>query len=198
MRLAPVRPAAVLLLTLTTGCAEADPAEEWGLEYTSPTYGYTVSYPDSMDLREFTPADVAIGYAAGDGFDVRIELAVESGVADGGFDEFVRERARLACAGEGPGISIRCTDVTSRGPLKSEGGLKGEILDLVLERAETPGGPAVERAPRGPFVAFDLTEPGDSLARVLFVRSPATLDPWHANEQVVLSIARSLERREAE
>src|SRR5687767_12553226 len=96
---------AALLLALISGCARGDGAETPHLEYVSSTYGYSVSYPDSLDLREFAPQDVAIGYSAGDAFDVRVELVVQTGTGEE-FGQFAREQARAACADEAPGISI--------------------------------------------------------------------------------------------
>src|SRR5690606_24362125 len=128
-------------------------------------------------FREYTESNAAIGYAAGDGFDVRVAVAVETGTGES-FDAFVAERARLACAADAPGISLQCPSLERRERLRTSGGLRGDVLYLRHERSTGAGGPPVEVGQRGPFVAFDITERGSDEYTVLFVRAPVSLESY--------------------
>jgi hypothetical protein len=175
------------------GCGRTSPPPALNRSYLNEEHGFSVLYPDTLDFREYSAENAAIGYAAGDGFDVRVEVSVETGTASS-FDAFVDEHARLACAADAPGVSLRCPSVERQDDIRSLGRIRGDVLYLRHERSTAPGGPPVEVGRRGPFVAFDITadEAPEDEFRVLFVRAPVSLEPYLNDAALVLDVARTV------
>lgn len=196
--LRPLRPAAILASLIAnagvSGCADTPVPAALNRTYVNVEHGFSLLYPDTLDFREYSPDNAAIGYAAGDGFDVRVEVAVESGTA-ASLEDFVDERARLACAADAPGISLQCPSLERRDRIRTIGRLRGDVLYLRHERSTGPAEPVVEVGQRGPFVAFDLSAEGDDANRefkVLFVRAPVSLEPYLTDANLVLEVARTV------
>jgi hypothetical protein len=185
-------PALLLFVALATGCRGES---EGGFEvptarYVNTTYGFSIEYPDTMDIREYTPERISIGFAAGDGFDPHLEITVDTDSA-ASFNELVDRKARDSCAADGPGISINCTTIQRRGTLRAKSREKGDVLYLTLEISE-PGGAVMDSMPRGPYVAFELPTESD-LPTVLFVRAATTRQLWETDVKLIENAARSLE-----
>lgn len=158
--------------------------------YVNSTYDFSIEYPDTMDVREYTPERISIGYAAGDGFDPHLEITIDTDSA-ASFDELVDRKARDSCAADGTTISISCTTIQRRGTLRAKSREKGDVLYLTLEVSE-PGGPVIDSMPRGPYVAFELPTESD-LPTVLFVRASTTRQLWETDVELIENAARSLQ-----
>lgn len=181
----------MLGLALVSGCEAEDPFDTPTARYVSPTYGFSVAYPDTMDLREDTPERIMIGFSAGDGFDPHVEIVVESDTADS-FESLVERKARDSCLAEGGGIFVRCTNVQRNGRLRAKSRDRGDVLYMTVEIAESTDGPAVESMARGPYIGFRLESEADT-SRVLFVRAPLTRQLRETDVDLVTNVARSLE-----
>ncbi|HEX7023447.1 MAG TPA: hypothetical protein VF187_01405 [Gemmatimonadales bacterium] len=177
------------------GCG-ADDSIAGAARYENPTVSFSFEYPDSFDVREYSPSFVAIGSEEGEAFDAVVEVGVEEGEG-ASFQDFAIERARLACAADGPNLSLQCTDVEMLQPVTTGEGREG--ISFYLKHVATrPGsGEVVATDGRGPFFAFELesreAEGGtNSQYEMLIVRAPVVLEPDQVNAELVRRIARSL------
>ena len=187
-----VAAAAVALSLLLVGCrGERERGFDIPTEkYVSTTYGFSVDYPDTMDVREYIPDRVSIGFTAGDGFDARVEITVDTDSADS-FDELMERKARDSCYADSPTTSLSCGTIQRRGRLRARSGERGEVLYLTLLVSE-PGGVVVDSMLRGPYVGFELPDSSD-LPTVLFIRAPMTRQLYETDVELVTNVARSLE-----
>jgi len=163
--------------------------------YVSESYGYEISFPDTLDVREFTPRYLALGRADGDAFRAAVEVVLETGEAES-FEAFAFERARSACSVEGPDLSTICLDAQRVQPFHTAWGVSGMSFFLrhVTTRARTAE--LVGEGLRGPFVVFDLSPARplpEGLHVVLFVRAPVVLEPAASDPELVRSVAGSLQ-----
>lgn len=151
-------------------------------------YDFSVAYPDTLDVREYIPERTSIGFAMGDGFDARTEIALDSD-STLTYEALVEQATLNSCYADGPGISLRCIDIERRGTVRAETREEGEIFYMTMEVTED--GRVTDTMPRGPYVAFDLSSRRGT-PTVLFVRAPATRQLWETDVDLVLNIARSL------
>lgn len=160
--------------------------------YESPRYGFSIEYPDTLDLREYDADHVAIGQASGEALEAVAEVALETGEGDR-FEDFAVERARQACAADGPDLSLQCAEVEVLQPVTAAGGAEG-IVFYLRHLATRPGtSEVVEAGGRGPFFAFDLSPREEGGAhRALFIRAPVILTPAEAEAELIRRIALSL------
>lgn len=190
-RPSPLAGITLCVLTLSISACAGEPGFEIPTaRFESEKYGFSVAYPDTMDLREYIPERTSIGFSAGDGFDAHVEVTVESD-STMTFESLVERAARNSCLADGPGTSIRCTDIERRGTIRAQSGERGEVLYLTLEMSEVPSGRVLETMPRGPYIAFDHSSQTGATT-VLFVRAPITRQLRETNVDLVLNVARSL------
>jgi len=163
--------------------------------YVSESYGFEIAFPDTLDVREFTPRYLALGRSDGDAFRAAVEVVLETGEAES-FEAFAFERARSACSVEGPDLSTACLDAHRVQPFQTASGVSGTSFFLrhVTTRARTAE--LVAEGLRGPFVVFDLSPARplpEGLHVVLFVRAPVVLAPGASDPELVRSGAGSLQ-----
>jgi hypothetical protein len=86
-----------------------------------------------------------------------VEIVIERGEASA--DSLATQRARLACAADGPELAMQCTDVQQREPFTSEHGVEGRVFHLRHVTTRPPTDEVVEIGSRGPFFAFACPAP---------------------------------------
>lgn len=184
----------MLILCLATwslpGCQPEPGFEVSTARFESEPYGFSVSYPDTMDTRENVPERISIGFSAGDGFDPRVELAIASD-SSMSYETLVKSAARDSCLADSPGVTVQCTEIESRGTIRADSRRQGEVLYLTIQMTEVAGGRVLESTRRGPYVAFDLSS-RTGVPTVLFVRAPMTRQLGETDVDLVLNVARSL------
>ncbi len=178
-----------MLVAALTGCADESGA---GLAtYRSAEYGFRFNYPDSLDVREYTPTIIALGRGDDDGFDAVAEIILEVS-EDVGFDALAIERARTSCAADGPGQSQSCTGVLESQSFSTSGGEVGIAFDL-RHVTTIPGEETIlEESSRGPFHALDVTDAISGGAGVLFIKPPTVLEAERVDRRLIEEIARSV------
>jgi hypothetical protein len=177
-------------ISIAAGCKGKEGFDIPTAHYVSSTYGFSVAYPDTMDVREYVPERISIGFAAGDGFDARVEIAVESDSADS-FESLLERKALDSCFADSPSISLSCTTIDHRGSVRAASREEGKVLYLTLLVTDSTGA-AVDSMPRGPYIGFELPS-APARPTVLFVRAPMTRQLWETNVELVTNVARSLE-----
>lgn len=186
----PAAPIGLLFALFLGACTDAGGAGR--ATYRSDEYGFQFSYPDSLDLLEYTPAIIALGHRQGDGFDAVVENVLE--LADEGtFEEYAVDRARTSCAADGPDLSLSCTDVLDPQPFAATSGREGIVFRLRHLTTRPGGTPVLETGTRGPFYALDASDMVDSPVAVLLVRPPAVLEPEEVDEQLLGEVAASVD-----
>jgi len=186
---------AVLLLAagvLLAGCDSAPAPAVSLLEVTNPAYGYAFRYPDTLDFHVYTPDDVALGRETEDGFTAVLEAGVFKAEDDSpaAYEDFVADRARTLCAADGPGTSLRCTDVQQRVPFETETGLTGDVFYLKHETVDVASGTVSAQSGRGPFFVFNLSANVPTARHaVLIIRPPVTLEPDAIDSEWVRRVA---------
>lgn len=185
-------PVTTALLLLCAACASAPPQTENLLHYSSLTYGFTFTYPDSFDLKEYIPEFVAIGRAEGERFTAAAEVVIEEGES-GTFEDFVAWRAQVSCAADGPGTSLHCGAITAGEPFSTHDGEEGVAFHLE-HRTTRPGtGELLERSTRGPYFALRLPQESTGPTyRAILIRAPATLTPQQTDKELIRGVAESL------
>lgn len=186
--------ASVLLMVATLGCTRSASPPAEPSRYVSGTYSFSFEYPDSLDLREYIPEAISIGRERGEGFDASVEVVVERGEGSD-FEAFVLDRARLACAADGPDLSLSCGAATNRRPFTTAEGIAGTVY--VLEHSTTrPGtGELLEAGEYGPvyvipLAADDAVDAGGYHA--LLVRAPVALGREEVDESLLRAVAESV------
>jgi hypothetical protein len=189
-----VRAAMAAAVAVLVACAPGTGETDTPGRYSSPQFGFTFEYPDTLDLREYTPEFVALGRADGDAFEAAVEIAIEAGEGES-FEAFATERARLACAADGPDRSLQCTEVEALQPIAAEGGTEGLVFHL-RHVATRPGtDEVIERGGRGPFFVYDISPRVAAPRGALFVRAPVALRPDEVDTRLVRQIATSVRMR---
>lgn len=192
-----IRNAVILLAAgvLLAGCDSAPAPTVSLLEVTNPAYGYAFQYPDTLDFHAYSSDDVAIGRKTEDGFTAVLEAGVFKAEDDSpaAYEDFVADRARTLCAADGPGTSLRCTDVQQRIPFETETGLTGSAFYLKHETVDVASGTVSAQSGRGPFFVFNLSANVPSARHaVLIIRPPIVLEPDAVDSELIRRVASSL------
>lgn len=186
---------AAVLGVLISACMPAPLGVAARATYHNPEYGFAFSYPETLNLRVYSAEHVALGQAGEDEFAALAEAGVFTAIqgAFASFEAFVIDRARATCAADGPGISLRCTDVQQLVPFETSTGLVGEVFYLAHETVDVASNQVISQSGRGPFFAFNLSAnlPGVQYA-VLLIRPPATLEPAEVDSELLRSVAGSV------
>lgn len=187
-------PTALLTLVAAYACSSSDADRQDTSSYVSERYGFSFAFPDSLDLREYIPESISVGRADGEAFDARAEVVVERGDGDD-FESFVLERARVACAADGPDRSLSCGRGTEQQPFTTAEGVAGTVYWLE-HRTTRPGtGEVLELGDYGPIYMVEL--PGNQAPEAathlaLIVRAPVALSPEEVDESLIREIAESI------
>lgn len=185
-----------LLAGCTSGPVPTRGSEEtFSVEYSNPAYGYAFELADTFDVRVYSPEHMAVGRDTEDGFSAVLEAGVfvaEEG-SPAAFEDFMADRARTVCAADGPGTSLRCTEIEQRMPFETETGLTGEVFHLKHEAVDEPTGTVSAVSGRGPFFVFNLSANVPTARHaVLLVRPPMSLEPAAVDSGFIRNFANTL------
>lgn len=168
------------------------PTEVPKTAYENTTNGYSLSYPESLQILEYTPEIASIGHLIEGGIesvvDIRVET-IEGKPGESFTDAAVRELASL-CAADGPTSSFSCTGVDRVSPFVSDAGANGFELYLTgdLKNLETGVGTPVEK---GPYYAFVLGTSA-SATKILVVHAPLAQSAEEADAMAIRAIAKTV------
>lgn len=178
-----------MLLAALATCVDATDAGT--ATYRSAVYGFEFSYPDSLDIREYTPTIIALGRGDEEAFAAVAEIVLEAS-DDVEFEALAIERARTSCAADGPGRSLACTEVLDSRPFTTTAGGTGIVFRLRHVMTVPGEGTLLEESSRGPFHALDVSDSVAEETGVLFIRPPTVLDPDRVDQGLIEEVAVSV------
>lgn len=166
--------------------------EELTATYENSEYGYAVSYPGSLAVREYAGGNTAFGTEDGDAFsevaEVRL-VAVSGNEGESLQEAAARELANL-CAADSTTQSFSCTGLDRILPFRTTGDLTGYELFLKgeLRTIATDERTAVRK---GPYYVFPLQMSATG-GRAIVVHAPLSQNADEADAATIREIARSL------
>jgi hypothetical protein len=172
---------------------EASPEAAQDLRmYENAAHGFSITYPATLDLLEYTPDMAAIGTQIPDGIDGVVDVRVMIVMGEPGEsyeDALARELANL-CAADGPDSSFSCTGVARTQPFAGAQGAEG--VELFLAGALTERGTgAVTTIEKGPYYAFVL-DGGATATKVLVVHAPLNQSAAEADAATIRAVAETV------
>ncbi len=160
--------------------------------YTNATHGFSLAYPKTLSLLEYTPDIATIGTPIDGGIegvaDVRV-LIIEGTPGMSLEDTAARDLAAL-CAAAGPTSSFSCTGVERIAPFTAASGATGFELFLTGELTSLGSG-AVTTVRKGPYYLFPLST-GAMATKLLVVHAPLNQSADEANAPAIRTIAESV------
>lgn len=180
------------LYFLTPNSSSVEERADNQIAYENTDHGFSLSYPASLDILEYTDDMASIGTLIEGGIrgdvDVRVQI-IEANAGESFADAAARDLANL-CAADGPDESFSCTGVDSVRPFAADSGepgfelyLKGENMTLSTQ--------AKESVRKGPYYVFALST-GATATKVLIVHAPLNLSSEEADSALIESIAKSV------
>ncbi len=160
--------------------------------YKNDQYGYSVEYPENLDVKVYLPENVVFGRVEGDIVDGVAEARVIDIKGSEG-EDFVKAASKELqnlCAADGPNESYSCTGVKGLQPFKTKSGLNGFVLYLDGEIVNLQSKVKTSRG-KGPYFVF-TTKSSATGSRVVVVHPPLNKFADETNAEVVRSIAQSL------
>ena len=165
--------------------------------YMSSTYGFSFSYPDSLDIKEFSPERISIGTKGIAVFKNLVDISIIKGGPDNkaqSFEEFVLDESRLACSSITIASSLYCTridDVFSIKPFTSSAGGSGQVFYLKAEGKKVSTGISVSER-RGPFYTFNTSSFTPNMMSFLLINGSEDKDSSELDLYVIGVIVNSV------
>lgn len=167
-------------------------AEASAKTYANAEHGYALSYPERLNIQEYTPEIATIGTPIEGGIegvaDVRVEVV--EGEPGASFAESAARQLANLCAADGPDASFSCTGLKSVVPFATDTGTAGFEIFLTGERTDRAAGTVTE-TDKGPYIAFVLATSA-SATKVLIVHAPLNVDAAGADRALIETIAKSV------
>lgn len=164
--------------------------------YRSEKYGFSFSYPEGYELTVESPEKISVGRKNIRGIDTLVEISLVKSGDDTGiqsFEEFVLDGSRELCAINHTALTFSCSridDVVRIAPFTTTLGFKGQVFYLKAEVKDNKTGKSLGKR-RGPFYTFNTSLSTPNEMSFLAIYNPVTLDADDANEDLILSIAKS-------
>lgn len=163
--------------------------------YESDAYGFSFSYPASLEAHPYTPEIIAVGTSTTNGFDTAVEVRILESAGEGGYEnfaEFVFEHGRNLCAADGPTGSIECTRVIERVPFTTDTGVNGDAVSFELVARDFRAGSSATST-FGPVYAFNIAPnvPRSAFAALLVYQPLASVEAA-AQPALVRAVAASI------
>ncbi len=160
--------------------------------YKNTVHGYSLSYPDDLDVREYGDDNAVFGVISPDMVEGRAEITVLNVQGEAGQtpQDAVAEQLKNSCAADGPEASFSCTTVLSTEPYTTVLGEQGFVLILKGELKDLKTG-TVQQIPKGPYYVLTLASSA-TISKVLVVQPPLNQSTAEADVLLVQSIAQSV------
>lgn len=175
--------------------------EEMATEATAKTYenslhGFSLTYPEELNILEYTPEIATIGIAVEGGIDsiadVRVET-IEGQPGESLTEAAARQLSRL-CDADGPDQSFTCTGLKSAVPFVTQSGTTGFKILLHGELTDRTTGTVAE-IDKGPYIAFVLSTSATA-TKVLVIHPPLNVSAEEAEKESIESIAKTVRIRQ--
>lgn len=162
-----------------------------GKTYANSVYGYTLTYPSSLDIKEYTDDIATIGVVTPEAVDGRADVRVVTAQGEAGQtpQDAVAMQLRNLCAADGPESSFSCTGTMSTEPFTTELGEMGFVLILRGELKNLKSG-TMQQIPMGPYYVLTLAHSA-TISKVLVVMPPLNKNAAEADAALIRGIAES-------
>lgn len=182
--------------SLQEGAQSDEPASENEAThvYNNEVYGYTLSAPERMSFKEYTPEILTV--AIGDTSIADVRVVAVSPEAEQSFVEAVGSHLQMLCAADGPQASFSCTSTEVIEPFDADSGDEGYLLFLhgELTNLQTQ---EITDVQKGPYFVFPLHTNEDE-NEALVVHAPLNLSADEADAVAIRDIAASVQIQEAQ
>ena len=175
--------------------------EQIATEATAKTYenslhGFSLAYPEELNILEYTPEIATIGTLTEGGIDGVVDIRVETieGQPDESLTEAAARQLSLLCAADGPTQSFTCTGLKSAVPFVTISGTTGFKIFLHGELTDFTTG-SVTEIDKGPYLAFVLSTSATA-TKVLVIHPPLNQSAEEANRESIESIAKTVRIRQ--
>jgi len=160
--------------------------------YTNTDHGYSLSYPSTLSILEYTDDMAAIGTPIEGGIDSTAEIRtlVVEGEPGEAFADAAANDLSILCDADGPNTSFSCTGIdriqaflSTANVVGFEIYLKGEFRDLATN--------TVTNVEKGPYYVFAIAT-NATATKVLVIHTPLNKTATEANTAVIKAIAASV------
>lgn len=163
----------VLAVAFRTERLESD-VEEGSRIYSNPVYAYSIEYPESLAVMQYSPEHVSVGRPTEEGLQMFVNAEVALSGNESGhesFDEFIFERGRALCAADSLRETMDCDRIERKVSFVSSRGVAGTEFTMRFVRRNVATGTTTESI-FGPVYAFDISDRVPSKTAALFVYVP--------------------------
>lgn len=180
----------IVALGATAFVFQTTPRED--TTYTSSVHTFTLSYPASLDVKEYTDDIVTIGIVSENAVDGVAEARVitAQGQAGQSWQDAVADQLKNLCAADGPTTSFSCTDTLSMEPFTTANAEQGFYILLKGELRELSNNTTSD-IPKGPYYLIPL-QSSATISKVLVISPPLNVNASDADATLVRAIAESV------
>lgn len=160
--------------------------------YQNTDHGYTLTYPGTLDILEYTPDMATIGTRTEGGIDgiADVRVAIIQGNPGETFMAAASRSLATLCDADGPESSFTCTGLDRGMPFLTSKGAPG--FEVYLKGAlRTLSTGAVETVQKGPYYVF-LMQGDAGASKVLVVHAPLNQTALEADADAIRAIAKSV------
>lgn len=184
--------AVVLVIALGAAFFVFQSASGAGKVYKNSVNKYELTYPNSLEVKEYTDDITTIGVITNDAVDGRADVRVVTAQGEAGqtMEDAVADQLKNLCAADGPTASLSCTSTISTEPFATDNGEAGFVLMLNAELKNLKTG-TVESIPYGPYYVVPLATSA-TISRVLVVMPPLNLSAREAHAALIKAMAQSV------
>lgn len=160
--------------------------------YTNTANGYSLSYPDTLQVKEYTADNAVFGHVTEDAVDgvAEARVMILAGRSGDTFQQTLAKQLEILCAADGPRTSFSCTSIQRAEPFATEAGAQGLLLYLHGESKDLRSG-TITVIDKGPYFALTL-QSGATVSKVLVIHAPLNQSAAEADTATIQSIARSV------
>jgi len=163
-----------------------------GPGYRNAVHDFSLSYPENLDILEYSPEMGSIGHLTEGGIDAVAEfrvVTIEGQPGETPGDAAARELMPL-CAADGPDTTFSCTGVEEVDPFVSTPDVRGFEIYLTGDLTTISTGETTT-VRKGPFFAFPL-ETSATATKVLIVHAPLNQSAEEADAETIRLIAETV------
>ncbi len=184
--------AVLIMIGLTAGFFAWKTSREAGKTYKNTVYGYSLTYPGVLDVKEYSDEETVFGIVSNDAVDGDAEARVLTVQGEVGqtLQDAVAQQLKNYCAADGPNASFSCTDTISTEPYTTADGemgfvlmLKGQYLNLSTRVSD--------EVPKGPYYVR-LLATSATISKVLVISPPLNQSAADADKSLIRAIAESV------
>lgn len=182
----------IYLVTRNSDSASESTPTALTASYANTEYGYAVSHPESLAVREYAGGTTAFGTESGDMFSgvAEVRLVTVSGNEGESLQEAAARELSVLCAADSTTQSFSCTGLDRMLPFRTTSGLSGYEIFLKGELLTIATGEKTEIR-KGPYYVFPL-EVSATGGRAIVVHAPLAQSADEADTETIREIARSL------